>query len=242
MFVYAATRPGGVSRWHLSNAIRVKRSTTKVEAKTNTRFSSMHAQDPRRFTALVWLCSHRSERAKPCQMHGYSKTFKYERSNAKHSEAGPKKVHGLHMAVFPSFQRSKTVPRWHGYPRTFSCETFENEHLKADVHRKIKCLVSNGHIRDKAWLHKMLRRGYLDASILCHSNAVGKKHSRSEVVSRTKSKPLLAFLLDQGKWLNLPSSTIILSYQKIGFQYPREQDTCCKDACRAGGCHSPQSW
>jgi hypothetical protein len=71
-----------VSRRRLRNAIRVKRSTTDVEAKTNTRFSFRQAQDPRVFTALEWQCSHDSGRAKPCQ----DGTVIRERSNAKRSK------------------------------------------------------------------------------------------------------------------------------------------------------------
>jgi hypothetical protein len=66
-------------------------------------------------------------------------------------------------------------------------------------------------------------RGVLEVSRRCHCDAVCVERSRSDVVSKTKSKPLLALLLDQGKRLNLPSSTIILPYRKIRFSYARSK-------------------
>jgi hypothetical protein len=53
-----------------------------VDPETNTRCSFAQPEDPRAFTALGSLCSHRSERAKPCQ----DGTVIRERSNSKRSK------------------------------------------------------------------------------------------------------------------------------------------------------------
>jgi hypothetical protein len=45
----------------------VKCSNANVDPETNARGSFAQPEDPRVFTALKWLCSHHSERARPCQ-------------------------------------------------------------------------------------------------------------------------------------------------------------------------------
>jgi hypothetical protein len=59
-----------------------KCSNANVDPETNTRCSFAQPEDPRAFTALGSLCSHRSKRAKPCQ----DGTVIRERSNAKRSK------------------------------------------------------------------------------------------------------------------------------------------------------------
>jgi hypothetical protein len=44
--------------WRRRKAVRVKRSTTNIGPKMNTKSSFTRPQDPRTFTGLVWPCSH----------------------------------------------------------------------------------------------------------------------------------------------------------------------------------------